>query len=200
MGTFALQFALRGLGRRIWGSDCWPLPSVFGYEPLILPWGDGHQLVISREHLIMLLIAPVIMFFFYLFLKTSKIGKMMRASQGNIMGASLVGISITKMFSLSWIIGCILACWAAVLFAPVSLVYVEMGAKVMFKGFAATILGGFGVVPGAIIGGFMMGLIESLFAGYITTSMTDLSSLLIIFLVINIRPTGILGKKKVEKL
>jgi len=200
MGTFALQFALRGLGRRIWGSDCWSLPSIFGYEPLVVGLGGAHQLVISREHLVMLVIAPVIMFAFFLFFKKMRLGKMMRASQENIMGASLVGINITRMFSLSWIIGCIIACWAAILFAPVSLVYVEMGAKVMFKGFAATILGGFGVVQGAIIGGLIMGLIESLFAGYVTTAMTDLSSLLIIFLVINIRPTGILGKKRVEKL
>jgi len=200
MGTFALQFTLRGLGRRIWGSDCWSLPSIFGYEPFSISLGGGHQLVISREHLVMLLISPVIMVAFFLFFKVSKLGKMMRASQENIMGASIVGIDITKMFCFSWIIGCILACWAAILFAPVSLVYVEMGAKVMMKGFAATILGGFGVVPGAIIGGFMMGLIEALFAGYVTTTMTDLSSLLVIFLVMNIRPTGILGKKKVEKL
>lgn len=200
MGTFALQFALRGVARRIWGSDCWSLPSIFGYEPLSVSLGGGHVLVISRENLVMLLISPVIMVAFFLFFKFHKLGKMMRASQENIVGASIVGIDIKKMFSLSWIVGSILACWAAILFAPVSLVYVEMGAKAMMKGFAATILGGFGVVPGAIIGGFMMGLIECLMAGYVSTTIADLSSLLMIFLIINIRPTGILGKRKVEKL
>ena len=200
MGTFALQFALRGLGRRIWGSDYWPIPTMFGNEPLLFSLGGDHLLVLSRESLIMLLISPVIMIIFFLFFKLSKLGKMMRASMENPMGASVVGINVKKMFNFSWIIGCIVACWAGLLLAPASLVYVEMGAKVMFKGLAANVLGGFGVVPGAIIGGLMMGLIESLFGGYVTTTMTDLSSLLIIFLVLAIRPTGILGKKKVEKL
>ncbi len=200
MGTFALTFALRGLARYIWGSDFWYLPSIFETEPLSLSLGASHLLLLSRESLIMLLVSPGIMVVFYLFFKFCKLGKMMRASQENKVGAALVGIDIYKMFRYTWIIGCLVACWAGLLLSPASSVYVEMGAKLTLKGLAATILGGFGVVPGAIIGGFIMGLIEALFAGYVTTTMTDLSSLLVIFLVINIRPTGILGKKKVEKL
>ena len=200
IGTFALSFALRGLGRRIWGSDSWALPSMFGTEPISISLAGDRTLILSPENLIMLLASPLAMVAFYLFFKFCKLGKMMRASQENPVGASLVGIDIYKMFSLTWIIGCILSCWAGLLLAPVSLVYVEMGAKVTFKGFAALVLGGFGVIPGAIIGGVMMGLIEALFAGYITTAMTDLSSLLVIFLVVSIRPTGILGRKRIEKL
>jgi branched-chain amino acid transport system permease protein len=198
MGTFALLFAFRGVGRFLWGSDLWTLPSLFGHEPLMLKYGS-RILVISRESLVMLVIAPIIMFVLFLFFRFAKLGKMMRASQENAVGASIVGINILRMFSFSWIIGAFIAAWAAILFAPSSLVYSEMGAKVMFKGFAATILGGFGVIPGAIVGGFLMGIIETLCTGYISTSITDLSSLLVIFLVIMIRPRGILGREAVVK-
>jgi branched-chain amino acid transport system permease protein len=199
MGTMALQFGLRGLARLIWGGDIKAIPALFGSEPFSMTLGTI-TLVMSRENLVMLLFSPVIMVVFFLFFQLTKLGKMMRASQENPLGASIVGIDILKMFSFTWIIGCVLACWAALLFAPISLVYVEIGAKVMIKGFAATILGGFGVIPGAIIGGLMMGVIEVLFAGYVTTTMADLSSLLVIFLVMVMRPTGLMGKRKIEKL
>jgi branched-chain amino acid transport system permease protein len=198
MGTFALLFALRGLARFVWGTDLRTVPSIFAHQALSLHLGSA-IVILSPESLAMLLIAPGIMIVFYLFFKYAKLGKMMRASQQNAMGASIVGISILKMFSLSWIIGAIIASWAAILFAPASLVYADMGAKILFKGFAAAILGGFGVVQGAIIGGFLMGVTETLCAGYISTSITDLSSLLIIFIVITLRPTGILGKKAAIK-
>lgn len=200
IGTFALSFALRGLARRIWGSDFWSLPSMLGTEPISISIGGNYAIILSRESLVMLIASPIAMIVFSLFFKHFKLGKMMRASQENFVGASLVGINIYRMFSFTWVIGCIMASWAGLLLAPASLVYVEMGAKVTFKGFAALVLGGFGVIPGAIIGGFMMGLIEALFSGYITTSMTDLSSFLVIFFIMCIRPTGILGKKKIEKL
>ena len=199
MGTFALMFAFRGVGRFVWGSDLWALPSMFGHDPLVLEY-SGNMLIISRENMVMLIIAPIIMAVLFLFFRYAKLGKKMRASQENTVGASIVGINILRMFSLSWIIGALIAAWAAILLAPSSLVFAEMGAKVMFKGFAATILGGFGVVPGAIIGGFLLGIIETLCAGYISTAITDLSSLLVIFIIIIIRPRGILGKATVVKL
>ena len=200
VGTFALSFALRGLARLIWGSDVWSLPSVFGTEPISVSLGGNHILILSKENLIMLLASPLVMVAFSVFFKFCKLGKMIRASQENSVGASLTGVDIYKMFRFTWIIGCILACWAGLLLAPISLVYVEMGTKVTFRGFAALVLGGFGVIPGAIVGGFIMGLIEALFGGYITSSMTDVSSLIVIFLVMCICPAGILGKRKITKL
>jgi branched-chain amino acid transport system permease protein len=199
MGTFALLFALRGLSRFIWGSDVWALPSLFGHKRLSINFGVGSS-VISEDSLFMLIISLIVMIVFFLFFKVTKLGKMMRASQENTLGASIVGIDISRMFSFSWIIGCMIGSWAAVLLAPASLVYAEMGSKLMFKGLAATILGGFGFVPGAIIGGFLMGIVECLSSGYISTTMTDLSSLLVVFLIIIIRPTGIFGKKAVVRL
>jgi branched-chain amino acid transport system permease protein len=89
---------------------------------------------------------------------------------------------------------------AGVLFVPISTLYIEMGGKVMIKGFAACILGGFGNLPGALLGGILMGIIETLFGGYVTTAMMDISSMIVIALVLIIKPQGLFGSRVVIKV
>ncbi len=109
--------------------------------------------------------------------------------------AHLVGIRVNRVYTLTWGTGAALAAVAAVLMAPLTLLTPDVGFLLLLKAFAATILGGLGSMPGAIIGGFLVGIIESFAGGYISSAFQDVSAFVIIMIVLVFRPTGLLGER-----
>jgi branched-chain amino acid transport system permease protein len=200
MATLAIGIFLKGAARLLWGSDIHNVPSPFGFKPIIFSLGPIEDIIIARESVAIVVVSLVIMGIFMLFFRYSKLGKMMHATFETELGAMLVGINVKRMYTTIWAMGTVLCAIAAILLVPISTLYIEMGTKVMLKGFAACLLGGFGSLIGALIGGLAMGVIENMFGGYVTTSLMDISSLLVISLVLIFMPQGLFGGKVVIKV
>ena len=119
----------------------------------------------------------------------------------NIDNARLMGINTNKIISLTFGIGAFMAGIAGVCVGTYySAVYPTMGYLLGMKAFAAAILGGIGSIPGAMIGGFVIGIIESLGAGYLSSGYRDAYSFIVMILILVLRPSGIMGKKRINKV
>jgi branched-chain amino acid transport system permease protein len=139
------------------------------------------------------------MIVFGLFFRFSTAGKMMEATAQNQMAAYLVGIRVKDVYTLTWGASAALAGAAAVLMAPLTLLTPDIGLNLLLKAFAATILGGLGSMTGAVVGGLLVGVSESLAGGYIDTALQEVSSFIVIIAVLIIRPTGLFGGRKMRR-
>jgi branched-chain amino acid transport system permease protein len=118
----------------------------------------------------------------------------MRATSENPIAASLMGVRTPHIFFLTWSVAGMLAALSGLMMAPLMGVFPDMG-NISIKGFAAGVLGGFGSVTGGILGGFFLGITESLAGSYISTAFKDVISFLILIAVLIFRPTGIFGER-----
>lgn len=124
----------------------------------------------------------------------------MRATAQNRTAAYLMGIRVGRMTSLTFMLSTILATFGGILLAPVFFATPTMGAMVGLKAFAATVVGGFGSIPGAIIGGLFLGLVEIYGAAYISSMYRDAFGFVVLILVLIIRPQGLFGEDVSEKV
>jgi branched-chain amino acid transport system permease protein len=115
-------------------------------------------------------------------------------------GARIVGIDVGRIYSLTWSVAAAMGAAAGILAGPISLLYPDMGTTFLLKGFAAAVLGGFESIPGAIVGGFIVGIIEMLFGGYISTAFQEVSAFFIIIFVLFLRPHGLFGRAPVKRV
>ena len=196
LATVGLSFLLKGIGRHIWGGrgDFLSVPPLVDPTPIFVA-----GMPVLPQQLVVLAGALVCMAAFMLFFRLTTAGKMMQAVAENVLAAYLVGIRVERVYTWTWGAGAAAAGAAAVLMAPLTLLTPDMGFDLLLKAFAATVLGGLGSVGGAIIGGFCVGLIEALAGGYIDTSLQDISSFIIIMLVLMIRPSGLFGVRGLRR-
>ena len=141
----------------------------------------------------------LVVLFLYLLIDKTLLGKAFQACSVNPMAARLMGISPNKMSSLSFTLSAALGAVAGLAIAPIVFASYDMGTMLGIKGFSAAIIGGLGSAPGAVIGGMLIGLLESFGAGYISSGMKDAIAFSVILLILLIRPSGILGEKSVGK-
>jgi branched-chain amino acid transport system permease protein len=130
----------------------------------------------------------------HLFLKKTVMGSTIIAMAQNRDGASLVGIDANRVAMLTFAISGVLAAVAATLYAPINLVYPAMGHLVITKAFVIIILGGMGSVPGAIVGGLIIGFAESFGAFYISTDYKDIIAFMLLVFILSLRPQGLFTK------
>lgn len=196
MVTVGLSFTLRGGARIPFGGDIYTFPPLFkDAAPIVI--GTA---VISPQSLAIIGIAIVLALALFVLFGATTIGKQMRATQQNMTGARLVGIDIGRIHAQTWALACAMGGAAGVLAAPISLLYPDMGANFLLKGFAAAVLGGFESVPGAIVGALLIGVIELLFGGYVSTAFQQVSAFCIIIIVLFVRPHGIFGHKPTHRV
>lgn len=197
LATVGIAFVLRGLARVIWGGkgDYLPFPPITSPEPIML----GSVMVIPQQ-LAVLAGAIVVMLIFAAFFRLTRAGKMMQATADNSKAATLVGIRIERIYTLSFGTGAAIAAAAAVLMAPLTLLYPDMGFAFFIKGFAAAVLGGLTSLPGAVLGGLTIGIVEALAGGYIHSSFIEVSAFIVIMIVLVVRPTGLLGHSKLRRV
>ena len=196
MVTVGLSFTLKGGARLPFGGDIYTFPPLFKDTPPIII-GTA---VISPQSLVTIGVAVLLTLLLFFFFRSTTMGKQMRATQQNLMGAQFVGINTGRIFSGTWALACAAGGAAGVLAGPVSLLYPDMGASFLLKGFAAAVLGGFESVPGAIVGGLLIGVIEMLFGGYISTAFQHVSAFCIIIIVLFVRPHGLFGRKPTHRV
>ncbi|MEJ2717230.1 MAG: branched-chain amino acid ABC transporter permease [Deltaproteobacteria bacterium] len=157
------------------------------------------ELVISWDQLAVILLTALLILVLFAFFRYAKMGVAMRAASRNQLAAVYMGISLNRVFSLTWIISAAVGGFAGVLLSPITFVYMNMG-FIGLKALPAAVLGGMRSIPGAIVGGLIIGLTESLSGLYLTSGWKDVSPYIILILVLVIRPEGLFGiqaKKKV---
>jgi branched-chain amino acid transport system permease protein len=193
IGTIGFGIALEGAAVLIWGSTGRAVPTPIKDSPIDL----AGVTVRSYDVLVLLLTAAVVVALCS-FLEHSKAGAAMQAAAMDRDAATAMGIDVARCNGRAFAIGAGLAAIAGALVGPRLYVSVGMGASVGIKGFAAAILGGFGNIPGAIVGGLALGLIESYASGS-KGSYSEVITFLVFTVVIVLRPSGLLGERTVSR-
>ena len=156
---------------------------------------------ISNIQIGVIILCLLLMAILYFVVNKTKIGVAMRATSQSITSAQLMGINTEMVIAMTFGVGSALACVAGVLVGTYyDAVYPLVGYSYGLKAFAAAILGGIGSIPGAMLGGFLIGIVETLGAGYISAGYKDAFAFGILILVLIIRPSGLLGKKHIDKV
>lgn len=178
----------------------------FGYDPLSFPRAlDGAPLVVggvffSPDSLLILGVAVGLALALYLFLKRSMTGVALRATAQKLEIARLMGVPVDRVFGLAWAMAAVLGAVAGILVAPKTALDPHFMGDVTVKSFAAAVLGGFDSLPGAVVGGLLLGVLENLVAGYISTAWKTAFAFGMILLVLVVRPTGLMGSVKCRKV
>jgi len=184
---FGMSVALMNVAFLIWGADAKPFSINLGM-PLQIS-----NISIPQSYLLTAVVSFALMGLLHFFLKYTKIGLAVRAVAQNKDIAYLMGINVPVFISLIFGLACALAAAAGVLIGPMQSVQVEMGYLMLMKAFAAAVVGGFGSLPGALMGGILVGIFENLGAAYISPSHKDIYAFLLLILVLMIRPSGLFG-------
>jgi branched-chain amino acid transport system permease protein len=187
--TIALSLFLRNLMTVISGPDT-RTPGKF------LPPMHIGPLPVSGDRFAAFVGALVVIGLFYLFLKRTWFGMAFRASSQNRIGIQTAGISILRIDQMAFAIGVTLAAVAGALLASVFLVYPSNGAMTTVKGFEIIIIGGMGSLPGAVVGGLLLGLTESLGSVFISTGLRDVFGFILLLVILVIKPNGLFGERE----
>lgn len=195
--TLGFQMVLYGLAGWKWGSDQKTFSLPFSESEIVF---KTDSMVLTEHNLASIAIAILIMIALYLLLQHTKLGLAMKASQQNIKAARFNGIPTNRILGISFGISSIVGAIAGILVAPISTLDPIMMWDPLLKGFAAAVLGGMKSLPGVVIGGLLLGLIENLFGFYISLEFKSVVAFAIIILVLFIKPAGLFGKHYVRKV
>lgn len=179
--------------------------AVFGPQPKPLervfksPGIELGGVFLDSQYLVILAVTVVAVAFQYFFFEHTLLGKKLQATSQDKDMARLLGIPVAWMIAITFIYSATLGGLAGILVGPVLFVSIGMGSIIALKAFSATIIGGFGDVTGAIIGGLLLGVVESFAAAYISVPYKDAFAFLLLFIFLLFRPQGIFGEKISEK-
>ena len=194
--AIGVSYFLQNLILIIMGATPIPFASIIKVPSL--PIGS---ITVSGITLVTLAVTIVCMTGLILFIRYTRTGAAMRAVAEDRGAAELMGINVNKTISLTFAIGSALAAVAGLLFiSQYESLQPTLGALPGIKAFVAAVLGGIGSIPGAIVGGIILGIIESLSKAYISTQLSDAISFSVLVIVLLVRPAGIMGKLKNEKV
>jgi branched-chain amino acid transport system permease protein len=195
IATIAASILIKGAAMFIWGKDPYDLPAFSGRNPITV-----FGAVIQPQYLWVIGFLTIIVIILSIFFDRTITGKAMSACADNPNAASLVGINVKQMILLSFALSAAIGAVAGITVTPISLMEYDRGAMLAVKGFGAAILGGLGSFPGAILGGLIMGTIESFGAGLISSGYKDAFALIVLLIVLFFRPSGILGSIEISKI
>ncbi|MBP1755703.1 MAG: putative rane protein [Firmicutes bacterium] len=196
--AIGVSYLLQNIALLVFGADTKSFSSVITLPALKL--ADG-ALTISGETLVTIPICIIIMVALTIFVKKSRTGRSMLAVSEDKAAAVLMGVNVNKTIAITFAIGSSLAAVAsALMFSAYPSLTSTSGSMPGIKAFVAAVFGGIGSIPGAMIGGILLGVIEILSRAYISSQLADAIVFMILILVLLVKPTGILGKKMQEKV
>jgi len=193
--TLGLFMVMNGAAGWVWGFDPVSFPRAVSGRPIWI--GD---LIITRDSILVLAVTIAMALALYMVLRFTMAGIAIRATSQNSRAARLMGVPVPKVYALTWGISAVLGAVAGILIAPTTFLSPSMMAEVQIKAFTAAVLGGFSSLPGAVVGGLLLGVLENLVAGYISTELKSTFAFALIVAVLFIRPSGLLGTPPKRKV
>jgi len=194
--TLGFEMILMGFVGWKWGPDQRSLPfPVSNIETY-----NFSGMIISKINFWTIIVSLVLMFILFLFFRYTKMGIAMRATQQNQLAARVMGIRTKRIFSFTWALSSMVGTVAGMLIAALGVLDPPMMMDPLLKGFASGVLGGMTSLPGAAVGGALLGIIENLFGGYVSLSFKSVVAFAIIVLMLCIKPSGLLAKHYVKKV
>jgi branched-chain amino acid transport system permease protein len=192
--TLGFSLILRSVAGLTWSHDEFPFPSFFSSRPIALgpvrvaPVSLG---IIGASLGLMLALAALF--------RWTRLGRAMRAVAQNQRAARLMGISVERVYSLAWVLAAVVGAIAGVLVAPVIFLSSKMG-LIVINGFTAAVLGGFGSMPGAVLGGMLLGVLENLAPLYLPSGIRYSVPFIVLIGILLVRPAGLLGRVEQRKV
>jgi branched-chain amino acid transport system permease protein len=186
--TVGASIFLRGLGMIIWGKDAYSIPSFSSHPPLDIA---GAKLLSQSIWIIVIFLAASVGL--QLFYKKTLTGKAMEANAISKRAAWIVGIPSKLMVMLAFGLSTAMGGLAGVIIAPITMSSYDMGTMLGLKGFCAAMLGGLGSLWGALIGGFLLGILEALGVGFVSSGLKDATAFLLLLFILYVRPGGIIS-------
>ncbi len=194
--TIGVSTILQNVMLFLMGSQSRSYPTLFNGQFFVV-----NGVYISYLQVTIVIVAAVLLFALNFFIKKSRLGMAMRATSANYDAAELMGISTDFIIGLTFFIGAVLAAVSGIFGCMTFMtVNISSGVSVGMKTFAATVLGGIGEFKGAVLGGIIIGIVESLTAGYIASEVRDMAAFGALIIVLILRPSGLLGKPMQKKV
>jgi branched-chain amino acid transport system permease protein len=194
MMTVALSILLRNTAQLIFGSSAYRFPAMTDH---VLRIGS---LQVSGQNVIIIVTTLVIMVLLYLLFTKTALGLSLRAVAQDKTTARMMGINVSKVNNITFGLCAVLGAVAGIVYAPIAVLSFDMGNLIMLKGFTGALLGGLGLVSGAVFGGLLLGVIEQFGTLFLASAYKDLISFSVLLLIILMKPNGILGKSKIKKV
>jgi branched-chain amino acid transport system permease protein len=192
--TIGASIFMRGGFKVLWGKNQMALPHFSGESPLMVL---GAAVLPQSLWILFITLAVVVLLHF--FFTRTRIGKAIRATSYNPRAAALMGVNVNRMILLSFALSGALGAVAGIIIVPITTLSYEIGVMLGLKGFAAAVLGGYGNSIGAVIGGLLLGVLESLGAGLISSTYKDVMAFAILVTVLFVKPSGLLGYGESER-
>jgi branched-chain amino acid transport system permease protein len=202
MLTIGIGYLARGLVTMIpgWGTETHTLPVPYKDEVLRIVVGSGSDaLILSTEHMVIIAVTAFLIAILFLFFRYTKLGIAMQATSQNQLAAFYMGIPVRRVNMLVWGISAAVSACAGLLLAPITFVHVNMG-YIGLKAFPAAVVGGFGSIPGALVGGLIIGIVESLSGFYLPEGFKDIAAYILVLVMLVILPNGLFGEKMRKKV
>ena len=193
--TIAVSILFKGIAMFVWGKDPYIFPPFSGSKPLFV-FGAA----IQTQTLWVLFMTAVMVVLMTIFFKKTRYGKAMLACADNPEAARLVGIKVNTMILISFALSAAIGAAAGAVITPISLMEYDRGALLALKGFGAAVLGGLGSFYGAVVAGVLLGIIESMCAGLVSSGYKDAVALILLLLVLYVRPSGLFGNVEASKI
>ncbi len=193
--TIGIEMILLGLVSWKFGADPKSMPFP------ISPWESFAigNVFVSQLEMLTLVVALIIMVILFVFLRYSKLGVAMKATQQNHIAARIMGIRTNRIMMITWGISSFVGCVAGLLIAPTTMQPFMMWDPLL-KGFAAAVMGGMTSLPGAVVAAYLLGIIENLFGGYVSIEFKSAVAFAIIVLVLCIKPSGLFARHYIKKV
>jgi branched-chain amino acid transport system permease protein len=193
--TLALYMIFRGVAGIIWGFTPTAFPTLLSNNPIHI--GSA---VVTPNGLFIYGVTILLLAGFYWIIRYTKLGLAMRVVSQNIAISRLMGVRVRSIMASTWGIATVLGAIAGILIAPQTLLSPTMMAEVAIMGFAAAVIGGFSSLPGAVVGGLIIGIAENMFGSYVSQAFQTVFIFLLIILVMYLRPNGLFGKHTIKKV
>jgi branched-chain amino acid transport system permease protein len=194
MATIGLGFFLRSVAGMVWGTDDLKIDTPFSGGVMKIG-----SLVLAHDKLSVIVATILLCGVLYLFFSRTRMGVAMQATSQNMLAAYYMGIPVKTVFSLIWAISAGVACFAGILLAPIAFIHSNLG-FLGLKAFPAAVLGGFGSIPGALVGGVIIGVIENLAGFYLPQGWKDIAAYIVLLAVLMLKPEGLFGLKVRKKV
>ncbi len=195
VATIGVSIALQAMVLLIWGPYPKSLPPFGSPDPI-----NFYGIAVLPHNLYIFGITILAVLGLYLLYGKTSIGWKMQAVAQDVEAASLMGINVNSIILFTWILSAVFGGLAGFLMAPLFFATASMGFAAMLKAFAACIIGGFGSIQGAIVGGLFVGVSESLLAGYISSAYKDALTFGLLIIILIVLPQGLFGEKIGEKV